>query len=157
LCIETEELKATFAANSGANSSRRLRTAVDLRGIVMGRYRVRLLTHQHGLRSSWRRKFIHPTDSKHALPISANVLDRQLNPMRPNQAWVADITDIQTCSGWLYLAVVLDLYARKVVAWTMAPDMQEAPVCQALQLAVVQRQPPPGLIVLTDRGSRRPW
>ena len=154
VCADTLELKAAFAASGGAYGSRRLRTAVASRGIVMGRYRVRRLMRQHGLRSSWRRKFIHTTDSKHALPISANVLDRQFNPKGPNQAWVADITYIRTSSGWLYLAVVLDLYARKVVGWAMAPDMQAALVCQALQLAIVQRQPPPGLIVHTDRGSQ---
>jgi putative transposase len=154
VCAATVELKAAFASSGGAYGSRRLRTAVASRGIVMGRYRVRRLMRQHELRSSWRRKFIHTTDSKHALPISANVLDRQFNPKGPNQAWVADITYIRTSSGWLYLAVVLDLYARKVVGWAMAPDMQAALVCQALQLAIVQRQPPPGLIVHTDRGSQ---
>ena len=79
---------------------------------------------QHGLRSAWKRKFVHTTDSKHALPISPNVLNRQFNPTQPNQAWVADLTYIRTRSGWLYLAVVLDLFARKVVRWAMAPDMQ---------------------------------
>ena len=97
---------------------------------------------------------IHTTDSKHALPISPNVLDRQFNPTQPNQAWVADITYIRTRIGWLYLAVVLDLFARKVVGWAMAPDMQAGLVCRALQLALVQRQPAPGLIVHTDRGSQ---
>ena len=109
---------------------------------------------QHGLRSTWKRKFIHTTDSKHALPTSPNVLDRQFNPAQPNQAWVADITYIRTRSGWLYLAVVLDLFARKVVGWAMAPDMQASLVCRALQLAIAQRQPAPGLIVHSDRGSQ---
>jgi putative transposase len=154
VCAASVELKAAFAASGGAYGSRRLRTAVASPGMVMGRYRVRRLMRQHGLRSAWKRKFIHTTDSKHALPVSANVLNRQFNPMQPNQAWVADITYIRTRSGWLYLAVVLDLYARKVVGWAMAPDMQAALVCQALQLAIVQRQPPPGLIIHTDRGSQ---
>ena len=82
------------------------------------------------------------------------MLDRQFNPTQPNRAWVADITYIRTRSGWLYLAVVLDLFARKVVRWAMAPDMQAGLVCQALQLALVQRRPAPGLIVHTDRGSQ---
>jgi putative transposase len=113
---------------------------------------------QHGLRSTWKRKFVHTTDSKHAMPTSPNVLDRQFNPAQPNQAWVADITYIRTRSGWLYLAVVLDLFARKVVGWAMAPDMQAGLVCRALQLAIVQRQPAAGLIVPrvanSDRGSQ---
>ena len=153
-CEASVHLKAAFAASGGAYGSRRLRSAVALRGIVMGRYRVRSLMRQYGLRSVWKRKFIHTTDSRHALPIWPNVLDRQFNPMRSNQAWVADITYIRTRSGWLYLAVVLDLFARKVVGWAMAPHMQSTLVCQALQLAIAQRQPAPGLIVHSDRGSQ---
>ena len=99
---------------------------------------------QHGLHPVWKRKFVHTTDSKHALPISPNVLNRQFDPTEPNQALVADITYIRTRGGWLYLAVVLDLFARKVVSWAMAPDMQAGLVCRALQVAIVQRQPAAG-------------
>ena len=120
----------------------------------MGIYRLRRLMRQHGLRSAWKRKYMHTTDSKHVLPISPNVLDRQFNPTRPNQAWVADITYVRMRSGWLYLAVVLDLFARKVVGWAMASDMQATLVCRALQLAIVERHPAPGLIVRSDRGSQ---
>ena len=115
-----------------------MRTAVTSRGIVTGIYRLRRLMHKHGLRSAWKRKFVHTTDSKHALAISPNVLNRLSNPTRPNQAWVAGITYIRTRSGWLYLAVVLDLFARKVVGWAIAPGMQATLVCEALQLAIVQ-------------------
>ena len=154
VCEASVQLKAAFAASGGAYGSRRLRTAVASRGVVMGLYRLRRLMRQHGLRSAWKRKFVHTTDSKHALPISPNVLSRHFNPTQPNQAWVADITYIRTRSGWLYLAVVLDLFARKVVGWAMAPDMQAGLVCRALQLAIAQRKPAPGLIVHTDRGSQ---
>lgn len=119
-----------------------------------GGHRIRRLMRKHGLRSAWKREFVHTTDSRHALPISPNVLDRQFNPTRPNQAWVADITYIRTRSGWLYLAVVLDLFARKVVGWAMASDMQATLVCRALQLAIAQRQPATGLILHSDRGSQ---
>jgi hypothetical protein len=154
VCEASVHLKAAFAASGQAYGSRRLRAAMALGGVVMGRYRVRSLMRQHGLRAVWKRKFVHTTDSRHALPIWPNVLDRQFNPTRSNQAWVADITYIRTRSGWLYLAVVLDLFARKVVGWAMAPDMRATLVCQALQLAIAQRQPAPGLIVHTDRGSQ---
>ena len=154
VCEASVQLKSAFAASGGVYGSRRLCTAMASRGVVIGIYRVRRLMRKHGLRSMWRRKFVHTTDSRHALPISPNVLDRQFNPTRPNQAWVADITYIRTRSGWLYLAVVLDLFARKVVGWAMAPDMQATLVCRALQLAIVQRQPAPGLIVHSDRGSQ---
>ena len=92
VCEASVQLKAVVGASGSAYGSRRLRTAVASRGVVMGLYRLRRLMRQHGLRSDWRRKFVHTTDSKHALPISPNVLDRQFNPTQPNQAWVADIT-----------------------------------------------------------------
>jgi transposase InsO family protein len=82
------------------------------------------------------------------------VLARRFNPSDPNQAWVSDITYIRTRNGWLYLAVVLDLYARKIVGWAMAPTLHAELVCTALQLAIAQRQPAPGLIVHSDRGSQ---
>ena len=106
------------------------------------------------LKPIWKRKFVHTTDSKHDLPVFDNVLNRQFKPEAANQAWVTDITYIRTLSGWLYLAVVLDLYSRKVVGWTMAPNMPAELVCTALQLAIAQRRPPPGLIVHSDRGSQ---
>jgi transposase InsO family protein len=108
----------------------------------------------NGLRPVWKRKFVHTTDSKHDLPIAPNVLARQFEPDAPNKAWVADITYIRTRSGWLYLAVVLDLFSRKVVGWSMAPSMPAELVCAALQLAIAQRQPSPGLLVHSDRGSQ---
>jgi transposase InsO family protein len=110
--------------------------------------------HLRGLRLSWKRKFAHTTDSKHALPVAENILNRRFEPAAVNLAWVAGITYIRTRSGWLYLAVVLDLYSRKVVGWAMAPTMQASLVCTALQIAIAQRQPAPGLIVHSDRGSQ---
>jgi putative transposase len=82
-----------------------------------------------------------------------NVLNRQFKPMSANQTWVTDITYIRTRSGWVYLAAVLDLYSRKVVGWAMAPNMHAELVFTALQMAICQRQPPPGLIVHSDRCS----
>ncbi|WP_122393038.1 IS3 family transposase, partial [Pseudomonas amygdali] len=123
-------------------------------GIEVGLYKIRSLMRANGLRSTWKRKFVHTTDSKHDLPIAENVLNRQFEPEAVNKAWVADITYIRTRSGWLYLAVVLDLFSRKVVGWSMAPNMPAELVCSAMQLAIAQRQPPPGLIAHSDRGSQ---
>jgi transposase InsO family protein len=97
----------------------------------------------HGLRATWKRKFIHTTDSRHSLPTAANVLDRQFQPAGPNQAWVSDITYLRTRSGWLYLAAVMDLFSRKIVGWAMAPTMPAELVCSALQMAITQRSPSP--------------
>lgn len=153
-CLVSTQLKAEFAASGRVYGSRRLCAVLRARGLGIGRHRVRRLMRENRLRALWRRKFMHTTDSGHALPVSDNLLARRFNPSRPNQAWVSDITYIRTRSGWLYLAVVLDLYARKVVGWAMAPTMHAELVCAALQLAIAQRQPAPGLIVHSDRGSQ---
>jgi transposase InsO family protein len=108
----------------------------------------------NGLRPKWKRKFVHTTDSAHGMPITANVLQRQFNPAKPNVAWVSDVTYIRTRRGWLYLAVVLELYSRKIVGWAMAPGMPAHLVCDALKMAIQSRRPPPGLIVHSDRGRQ---
>lgn len=106
------------------------------------------------LTPKWRRKFVHTTHSKHGLPVAANVLDRQFNPGKPNEAWVSDLTYIRTRSGWMYLAAVMDLYSRRIVGWAMDCAMPAELVCQALQMAIASRQPPHGLLVHSDRGSQ---
>ena len=124
------------------------------RGQAMGRHRVRTLMRLNGLRPVWRRKFVHATDGKHTLAVSGNVLNRQFAQALPNQVWVCDITYIRTRSGWLYLAAVLELHSRKIVGWAMAKAMPAALVCAALQMAIVQKNPAPGLIVHSDRGTQ---
>ena len=106
----------------------------------------------NGIRPVWKRKFVHTTDSSHVLPIAANVLNRQFKPACADKSWAADITYIRTRSGWIYLAAVMDLFSRKIVGWAMAPSMPAELVCSALQMALTQRNPPPGLIVHSDRG-----
>ena len=154
VCAASVHLKAAFVASHKAYGSRRLRTAMAERGLVLGRHRVRTLMRLNGLRPVWRRKFVHTTDSKHTMAVSANVLNRQFEQALPNQVWVCDITYIRTRSGWLYLAAVLDLHSRKIVGWAMASAMPAALVCAALQMAIVQRNPAPGLIVHSDRGTQ---
>lgn len=153
-CPVVVQLKASFAESGGCYGSRPLRDALRSKGILIGLYKIRRLMRANGLRSAWKRKFVHTTDSNHDLPIAENVLSRQFDPVAPNKAWVADITYIRTRSGWLYLAVVLDLFSRKIVGWSMAPNMPAELVCSAMQLAIAQRQPPPGLIAHSDRGSQ---
>lgn len=150
----SKPLRAAFQASGGNYGSRRLSVTLKAQGLPAGRYRVRRLMRQMGLKARWKRKFIHTTNSRHDLPVAANVLDRCFKPSAPNRAWVADITYIRTERGWLYLAAVLDLYSRKVVGWAMAPSMPAELVCTALRMAIALRQPAPGLIVHTDRGSQ---
>jgi transposase InsO family protein len=154
VCAASVHLKAAFKASHKAYGSRRLQTAMAQRGQTMGRHRVRTLMKRNGLRPVWRRKFVHTTDSKHTMAVSPNVLDRQFEQALPNRVWVADITYIRTRSGWLYLAAVLDLHSRKIVGWAVANAMPAALVCAALQMAIIQRNPAPGLIVHSDRGTQ---
>jgi transposase InsO family protein len=130
--------------------------ALDLgkQGVKIGRYRARTLMRQADLRPVWKRKFVATTHSRHDRPVAANVLNRQFRPAQLNQAWVSDITYVRTGEGWLYLAVVLDLYSRKVVGWAMAAAMPASLVASALKMAIQQRNSMPGLIVHSDRGSQ---
>jgi putative transposase len=154
LCKTSVHLRAAFMASHQSYGSRRLVSALDTQGIQIGRYKARSLMRQAGLKPVWKRKFVHTTNSKHNLPIAENILARQFNPVAPNVAYVSDITYIRTGAGWLYLAIVLDLFSRKVVGWAMAPSMPAELVCDALRMAIVQRQPASGLIVHSDRGSQ---
>ena len=154
ICQASVHLRAAFAASGRSYGSRRLCAALQSSGVHLGRHRVRTLMKINGIQPIWKRKFIHTTDSRHDQPIAENKLNRQFMPPAANVAWVSDITYIRTRSGWLYLAVVMDLYSRKIIGWAMAPTMPAELVCAALQMAIAQRQPPAGLIVHSDRGSQ---
>lgn len=153
--LETRvRLRAAFTASGRSYGSRRLACVLQNQGLEIGRYKVRTLMRKEGIKPVWKRKFLHTTDSRHDLPVAENLLDRQFNPSRPNQAWTSDITYIRTQTGWLYLAAVMDLYSRRIVGWAMAPHMRTELVAAALQMAIRQRQPGPGLLLHSDRGSQ---
>jgi putative transposase len=116
-------VRAAFAVSGSNYGSRRVMHTLQAKGLCIGRHRVRTLMREMDLRASWKRKFVSTTDSRHTLPVAENILDRRFEVAQPNRAWVSDITYIRTARGWLYLAVVLDLYSRKVVGWSMAPTM----------------------------------
>jgi len=101
-----------------------------------------------------RKKYKVPTDSNHQLPVFENQLNRQFTVTKPDQVYVSDITYIWTQDGWLYLAIVIDLFSRKVVGWSMSSRMTATLVCDALRMAIWLRRPPPRLIVHSDRGSQ---
>jgi putative transposase len=112
---------------------------------------------EHGIRARGKRRFrIATTDSRHDLPIAPNLLNRNFTPTAPNQAWAGDITYIATEEGWLFLAVVIDLFSRRVVGWSMQPEMRRNLVIDALQMAWFRRSPDKtaGLIFHSDRGSQ---
>jgi transposase InsO family protein len=109
---------------------------------------------RNGIQARGKRKFVVTTDSKHDLPIAPNLLNRDFTPEAPNQVWTSDITYIATDEGWLYLTAVIDLFSRQVVGWSMRDHMQTSVVTDALRMAWFRRQPGPGLIFHSDRGSQ---
>ena len=123
-------------------------------GIPVSKGRVERLMREHGLRGRHKRRFKATTDSKHKLPVAPNLLEQNFETERPDQVWTADITYIATAEGWLYLAIVLDLYTRQIVGWAMRERMTKELVIDALRMAWFRRRPPPGLIHHSDRGSQ---
>jgi putative transposase len=123
-------------------------------GIPVSKGRVERLMRENDLRGRHKRRFKATTDSKHTLPVAPNRLEQNFATERPDQAWTADITYIATAEGWLYLAIVLDLYTRQIVGWAMRERMTKELVIDALRMAWFRRRPPPGLIHHSDRGSQ---
>ena len=154
ICALTPHIKATFESSGKTYGSRRMVKAMANKGFKIGRYKIRSLMHKNQLKTVWKRRFTHTTDSKHGLPIAENILNRDFKPEAHNKAFGCDITYIRTLAGWLYLAVVIDLFSRKVVGWAMAPSMPAHLVCEALNMAIQTRRPNAGLIVHSDRGSQ---
>src|ERR1019366_8385601 len=109
---------------------------------------------EHDLRARHKRRFKATTDSKHTLPVAENVLARDFAPPAPNRVWTADLTYVWTAEGGLYLAVVLDLFNREIIGWSIKPRMTADIVVDALTMAWFRRKPAPGLIHHSDRGSQ---
>ena len=133
---------------------RRMKRALNSLGYPIGKQRTRALMKEAGVSVRRRRKYKVTTNSDHQQPVFDNVLSRDFDAQKPDQAYVSDITYIWTQEGWLYLAVVIDLFSRKVVGWSMASRMNAQLVCDALTMALWQRKPKAGLIHHSDRGSQ---
>jgi putative transposase len=142
------------AANDHCYGSRRLQKALGQQGYPVGRYKTRKLMKEAQVSVRYRKPYKVTTNSDHGQPVFDNRLNRQFDVAQPNQVYVADVTYIRTQQGWLYLAVVLDLYSRKVVGWSMSARMKAQLVCDALTMAIWQRRPAAGLIHHSDRGSQ---
>ena len=141
-------ISAVYAEHRGAYGWPRIWRELVKRGIRVGKQRVQRLMQQHGIRARGKRRFrVATTDSRHDLPIAPNLLNRNFTPAAPNQAWSGDITYIATEEGWLFLAVVIDLFSRKVVGWSMRPDMHRSLVIDALEMGLFQRRPQKGELI----------
>ncbi len=147
-------IQAIHVEFKGAYGSPRMVRELRLRGFPASKERVERLMQENGIKAKHKRRFKVTTDSKHNLPIAPNLLNRNFTPDAPNQVWTSDITYLWTGEGWLYLAIVLDLFNREVVGWSLKPRMTADIVTDALTMAWFRRKPAAGLIHHSDRGSQ---
>jgi transposase InsO family protein len=147
-------IQAIHAELKGAYGSPRMVLELRARGFSAGKERVERLMREHGIHARHKRRYKVTTDSKHGLPVAENRLERNFTPAAPNQVWTSDITYLWTDEGWLYLAIVLDLFNREVVGWSLKPRMTAEIVTDALTMAWFRRKPAPGLLHHSDRGGQ---
>ena len=132
--------------------SRRIMYQLQREHVAIGRFRVRRLMRLAGVSARKRRRYKITTQSHHRYPVAPNLIQRCFQTEKPNMVWVSDITYIKTAEGWLFLAVVMDLYSRKIVGWSLARNMTVEMVKNAIMMAIGRRTPGPGLIHHSDRG-----
>lgn len=145
-------IRAIHAQFKGAYGSPRMHEELRSRGHRVGKARVERLMRENAIRARHKRRWKATTDSKHDLPVAANLVAREFSPLKPNQVWGADITYIATDEGWLYLAVVLDFFNREVVGWSLKERLTADLVTDALTMGWFRRRPAPGLLHHSDRG-----
>jgi transposase InsO family protein len=149
------DIRRIHADHRGRYGAPRIYAELRAEGQSVSRKRVERMMHQHGIRAHTPRRYrVCTTDSKHSLPVAANLLEQNFVAEKPDQVWLADITYIPTGEGWLYLAVILDLFTRKVVGWAMRDHMRAELTTAALTMALQRRRPAAGLIHHSDRGSQ---
>ena len=149
-----EPIRAIHGQFKGAYGSPRMVDELRGRGFPAGKARVERLMRENGIRARHKRRYKATTDSRHHLPVAENLLNRHFAPAAPNQVWTADLAYVWTGEGWLYLAVVLDLFNREIVGFSIEPRMTADIVVEAPAMAWFRRKPAPGLLRHSDRGSR---
>lgn len=148
------QIEAVHQESNQTYGSPRIHQCLNSQGTRCSENRVARLMRQNGIRAVSTKPFTVTTDSKHALPVAENLLDRQFEPEAANTVWAADITYIWTQQGWLYLAVVIDLFSRQVVGFSMEKTMARGLVIEALEMALGRREVGIGLVHHSDRGSQ---
>ena len=156
LCDEylVDKITIIFYSSRQRYGSPRVWAELRAQGNLCSRKRVARLMRQAGLVSKRSRKYKLTTCSKHSFPVAPNLLEKNFVVQKPDYAWVSDITYIWTREGWLYLSVILDLFSRQVVGWSISTTMTKELVVSAIQKAIGKRNPSPGLIFHSDRGSQ---
>ncbi len=150
----TQRIREHFEVSRQTYGSPRILRDLREEGIACGKHRVAKLMKQAGLCALLPRRFQVTTDSKHALPVAKNLLNQDFTASKADERWAADITYLWTGEGWLYLAVVLDLFSRRVVGWSMQASLHKELVLGALVMALGQRRPDSGLLHHSDQGSQ---
>lgn len=149
-----EKIAQIHQKSRGTYGSPRIYKELCQQGYRVGQNRVERLMREEGISAVHKRKYKVTTDSSHKLPVAENRLNREFTADRPNTSWVSDITYIPTAEGWLYLAVIMDLYSRKIIGWAMDKRITRELVLNALEMAILQRNPKRGLLLHSDRGSQ---
>lgn len=147
-------IRSVFEESDQTYGSPRIWRELQEQGIHCGKNRVARLMRSSGIRAELPSRFRITTDSEHSLPTAPNLLAQDFTADAANERWAADITYVWTREGWLYLAVVLDLFSRRVVGWSMQPRLEKTLVLDALEMALAQRSPSAGLLHHSDRGSQ---
>jgi len=145
-------IKQIFEKHYGRYGSPRVWEELKRLGWLIGRKRVERLMREDRLYARKQRKYINTTDSQHQFRVADNILNRNFHASGAGEKWVSDITYLRSDNGWLYLTVILDLWDRKVIGWSMDNDLTAGQVCRALEMAVLNREPKKGLIFHSDRG-----
>ncbi len=147
-----EIITEIFKVNKGNYGSPRIQDDIKRRGLRCSRKRVARIMRDNGLKARVKRKFKATTDSKHGFPVAPNLLERNFIVEEANKCWVSDITYISTYEGWLYLCIILDLFSRMAVGWSMADHLRAELAIDSLDMAIAHRNPSKGLIFHSDRG-----
>ena len=150
----TSQIRVIHAESRETSGSPRTHRALRQQGQAISRKRVERLMRVAGIQVKPKARRVVTTDSDHDQPIAPNLLQQDFSASAPNTRWVTDITYIHTQEGWLYLAAIMDLFSRRIVGWAMEATMDRSLVLKALAMAVGKRQPVPGLIHHSDRGSQ---
>ncbi|NKW80312.1 IS3 family transposase [Ochrobactrum pecoris] len=147
-------IRNQFALSRETYGSPRMHVELNEEGIRAGRHRTARLMRENGLKARQKTRFKRTTDSNHGEPVAPNLLDQDFTCNGPDQKWGVDISYIWTAEGWLYLAIVVDLYSRRIIGWEARDRMKKDLAICALKKAIAIRQPKPGLIQHSDRGSQ---
>jgi len=145
-------IKKVFEESKNTYGSRRLSKELTRLNYVIGRFKTSRLIQELGLQVRYPKRFRVTTDSAHQLKISPNILDRNFTVEAPNQVWTTDITYVWTLQGWVYVAIVMDLYSRQIVGWAIDDHMRTSLCVRALEMAYFRKKPTPGLLHHSDRG-----